>query len=71
MTTFSDEHELYGHFREMAEQDRQLTRWGWYRRNDYRPPTRGWRFRLGQALICIGQRMQEQGANAQRRVAGS
>jgi hypothetical protein len=58
MTTFYHEYRLQEQFREVTERDRQLTRWGWFRRNEGRPPKSGWRFRIGEALIRLGCRLQ-------------
>ena len=58
MTTFLYEYTVREQFREMAAQDRQLTRWGWFRRSEHRPRQSGWRFRIGEALIRLGCRLQ-------------
>jgi hypothetical protein len=54
MTTYYHEYRLQEHLRELAERDRQLARWGWFRRNEHRPRKGGWRVRTGEALIRLG-----------------
>jgi hypothetical protein len=49
-------------FREVAALDRQLTHWGWFRRHEHRPRKIGWRFRVGDALIRLGCRLQNRGS---------
>jgi hypothetical protein len=64
MTTYYHEHRLREIFRDLAERDRQLTRWGWFRRNEGHPQESGWRVRTGEALIRLGCRVR--GRNAAR-----
>lgn len=59
MTGFYHEQRLREQFRESAERDRQLTRLGWFWRNQHRPRKVGWQFRAGEALIRLGRRLQE------------
>jgi hypothetical protein len=54
MTTYYHEYRLREQFRALAALDRQLAHWGWFRRNEGRPPKSGWRFRIGEALIRLG-----------------
>lgn len=58
MTSFFYEHRMRQQFREMAERDRELTRWGWYWRGGHHPRSQGLRFRIGAALIRLGWRLQ-------------
>ena len=59
MTHFYHEHELRQQMRELAALDRQMERWGWFRRHDHRPRRLGWLFRVGERLIRLGYRLQE------------
>jgi hypothetical protein len=70
MTSFFHEQSLREHFRELAAQDRQLTRWGWFRRNEHRTRRSGWRFRMGEALIHLGCWLQERGGAQTARTPG-
>jgi hypothetical protein len=56
---FEYEYELRKHFQKLEAVDRQLERWGWFRRHESRPPEIGWRFLAGMALIRLGRRLQE------------
>jgi hypothetical protein len=58
---FFYEHIVREHFRELAARDRQLERWGWFRRHAHRPPETGWQFRAGEALIRLGCWLQGRG----------
>jgi hypothetical protein len=67
MTNFYDEHRLLRQMRELAALDRQLERWGWFRRHEHRPRKSGWLFRAGEALVRLGYWLQERrGAQAVR-----
>ena len=61
MNDFFTDYTLWEQFRELAARDRQLTRLGWYRRHEHRPRTGGWRFRIGEALVRLGTRLQYRG----------
>ena len=62
MDDFLSDYTVREQFREMAALDQQLTRWGWFRRQQHRPRKSGWRFRMGQALIRAGCRLQNRGS---------
>lgn len=47
MNDFFADYTLREQFREVAARDRQLTRWGWFRRHEHRPRKTEWRFRIG------------------------
>jgi hypothetical protein len=64
------EHALHEQFRELAARDRQLERWGWFRRHEHRPRKIGWRFRAGEALIRLGSWLQERRAARPARTSG-
>ncbi len=70
MTTFFQEQALREQFREMAAQDRQLTRWGWFQRPEHRPRGTGWRFLLGEGLVRLGCWLQRQKVPRQARTSG-
>ena len=59
MNDYFADYTLREQFREVAARDRQLTRWGWFRRNEHRPRKAEWRFRIGEALIRLGCRLQK------------
>lgn len=59
MTHFFYEHGMRQQMRELAALDRQLERWGWFRRHEHRPRKSGWLFRAGEALIRLGCWLQE------------
>ncbi len=61
MDDFLSDYTVREHFRESAALDQQLTRWGWFRRYEHRPRKSGWRFRMGEALICLGCRLKNRG----------
>jgi len=61
MNDFVADYTLREQFRELAARDRQLTHWGWYRRHEHRSRKRGWRFRMGEALIRLGCWLQNRG----------
>jgi hypothetical protein len=54
MDDYSADYTLREQFRKVAALDRQLTRWGWFRRNEHRPRKAEWRIRIGEALIRLG-----------------
>jgi hypothetical protein len=58
MTSFFTEYEVGERLRELEALDRRLERWGWFWRHENRPPDTGWRFRMGEALIRLGRRLQ-------------
>ncbi|HSB69375.1 MAG TPA: hypothetical protein VLT62_08600 [Candidatus Methylomirabilis sp.] len=64
------EYEVRKQFERLAAVDRRLTRWGWFRRHEGRPPEKGWRFRTGKALIRLGHRLQEGEATRPTRTLG-
>jgi hypothetical protein len=70
MTDYSYEHELQEHFRQLAARDRELTRWGWFRRHEHASRTSGWRFRAGEALIRLGSWLQKRGGARPVRTSG-
>jgi hypothetical protein len=70
MTSFFYEHRLREQIRELAARDRQLTRWGWFRRNEHRTRRSGWRFRIGKALIGLGCWLLERGGAQPARTPG-
>jgi len=69
MPSYFYEYRVQEQFRELAARDRQLTRWGWFRRNEHRPRKSGWRFRAGETLIRLGCRLQERGGAQPARTA--
>jgi hypothetical protein len=62
MDDYSADYTLREQFRKVAALDRQLTRWGWFRRHEHRPRKTEWRFRIGEALIRLGCWLQERGS---------
>jgi hypothetical protein len=61
MDDYSADYTLREQCRKAAALDRQLTHCGWFRRNEHRPRRGGWRFRIGEALIRLGCRLQNRG----------
>ncbi len=61
MTHFYYEFELRQQMRELDALDRQLERWGWFRRHEHRPRKRGCLFRTGETLVRLGYWLQEPG----------
>jgi hypothetical protein len=61
MDDYSADYTLREQFHKVAALDRQLTRWGWFRRHEHRPRKAEWRFRIGEALIRMGSRLQNRG----------
>jgi hypothetical protein len=57
-------------FREMAALDRQMTRWGWFRRHEHHPRKTGWRFQLGKGLISLGCWLQGRGGAQPAQTSG-
>ena len=70
MSEFYYEFEVRKQFERLAAVDRQLTRWGWFRRHEGRPAERGWRSRAGKALIRLGHRLQDGEAARPTRTLG-
>jgi len=70
MTLYFHEHVLREQFREMAAQDRQLERWAWFQRHVHHPGSMGWMFRVGEVLVHLGCRLQEQGGARPARRSG-
>jgi hypothetical protein len=70
MTFLFTEYEVGERLRELDALDRRLERWGWFRRHENRPPDTGWRFRVGEALIRLGNRLQERGGARAERTFG-
>jgi hypothetical protein len=70
MTSFFTEYDVGERLRELEALDRRLERWGWFRRHENRPPDTGWRFRMGEALIRLGNRLQERGSPRAERTFG-
>jgi hypothetical protein len=61
MDDYSADYILREQFRKAAALDRQLTRWGWFQCHEHRPRKIGWRFRIGEALVRLGSRLQNRG----------
>jgi hypothetical protein len=58
MTYFFDEFQVRERLRELQALDRQMERWGWFRRQERPPRVSAWRFRLGEGLVRLGFRLQ-------------
>ena len=69
MTDFFYEHQMRGQFLELKALDRRLTRWGWFRRGGGTPGSPGWRYRVGAALVRLGEWLEDGGVPT--RVKGS
>ncbi len=59
------EYEALRQQRDLEAIDRQLERWGWFRRPDHLPPAWGWRVRLGKALIRLGRWLEGKGEDGE------
>ena len=70
MIHFFYEHGLREQLGELAARDRQLERWGWFRRQAHCSPATGWRVRTGDALIRLGYWLQARGGAQPARTSG-
>ena len=66
MNDYVADYTLRERFREAVARDRQLARWGWFRRHEHRPRKAEWRFRIGEALIRLGRWLQRSTAKPAR-----
>ncbi len=55
------EYEVSRQHRDLEGIDRQLERWGWFRRGESLPPASGWKVRLGRTLVRLGRRLEGKG----------
>lgn len=54
MNEYFHEHAVREHFRKLAAVDQQLSRWGWFQRNEQQSHASAWRVQVGQQLIRLG-----------------